>query len=37
MADIDLYLYNPHQASALPSIDDSVNTDADADADAWCS
>ena len=32
MAHIDLYLYNPHQVSAsypLPSIDASVNADAD--------
>ena len=33
MADINLYLYNPHQVSAshpLLSIDASVNADADA-------
>ena len=36
IAHIDLYLYNPHQASAsypLLSIDASVNADADADAE----
>ena len=37
MAHINLYLYNPHQVSAsyhMSSIDSSVNTDADANADS---
>ena len=39
MAHINLYLYNPHQASAsypVSSIDTSINTEADSDADALC-
>ena len=39
MVHINLYLYNPHQASALypfSSIDTSVNADVNTDADARC-
>ena len=41
MAHINLYLYNLHQVPTstsypLTSIDTSVNSDTDAEADAWC-
>ena len=39
MAHIDLDMYNPDQAPAaypFSSFDASVNTDIDADTDAWC-